>query len=329
MGVNLHRIACLILCLVGVAAVYATETETEAVDDGACKIPLPVVLDPSDVGVVWVVSTEGVNKMFATLVPVFENLLLDAKLTDFHTTLDLDITKVNLDITENHFTDLYVGSLVASTDHANNLMEFSISDMRGVLAFDWAFQETSFPFLSDSGTGTATATGITGQVLMGPDFNDECGVMAVSIDQFDFELNDLDIHLDGGHSALYNVIIGALVDVMEGAFVDVMDAFIANGLMDTINRGFANLSQNQWLRDGIRENYQFVSPGFIVLDQYVSVHMSGYAYPEEIGPTWSGHATLMPGPMTDQINNADLQYEMSNTVFESVLLAGMSLDLMK
>ncbi|GIQ82596.1 hypothetical protein KIPB_003760 [Kipferlia bialata] len=279
----------------------------------------------------FVGTAHGLNKMMKGEIPRFENMMLSFKLSDFSTDVDLDITTVDFDISNLTFTNSHIGDIVVSTDHVTQEIELKLTDIDLAIQFDWSFKETTYPFLEDSGTGTATASSINGDVIVVPAYDDVCGVFAIDMTEFVFEVGHLHIHLDGGASALYNVIVNGLVKVLEDNFTAAIDTFLAQAFETGINQGFHDCGVDQWIGSGIRESMQFVDPGIVVLDSYLSVHLGGYAYPQVDGPYWEERHTadIMPGPLSDQVNDADLQYEVSNTVFESIYLSALSLDLLK
>ncbi|GIQ85239.1 hypothetical protein KIPB_006876 [Kipferlia bialata] len=207
------------------------------------------------------------------------------------------------------FTDITMGLIEMTNDEENQHIVMKLDELDGGISFSWSYRETTFPFIEDHGTGTAFLSSVSGTVACTPDFNEECGNMGKAIDIVStaFDIGSFSIHLDGGASALYNAILDSLNDVFEDIFSAFFNDRLAQAGAEIINNKLFNIYS------------------------YIAIHSGGYAFPASEGPMWDGRekAGILPGPLTNQVNDEDLQYMISNTSFESLYLSGLTLGLLE
>ncbi|GIQ85148.1 hypothetical protein KIPB_006776 [Kipferlia bialata] len=252
------------------------------------------------------------------------------KMGDIDTVLDLGVTTVDLQIDDMHLGDFSIGGAEVATLPETQQIQIKMSQTDIDLTFSWAFQEQSFPFLSDSGTGTASASNIHGTMVLAPAFDEDCGVLQLSMDQFEFDYGDIAIHLDGGASALYNAILTTLIDMFQDVFTQSLDELISSGFISVINTAIGGGTNYEALKDGLRADFRFVAPGMLIEDSFIDMVFTGYGYPESEGRDWQKRLDdgLVPGPMGGRANDEDIQYEISHTVYESIMDAGISAGIM-
>ncbi|GIQ87693.1 hypothetical protein KIPB_009787, partial [Kipferlia bialata] len=249
---------------------------------------------------------------------------------DIDTVLDLGITTVDLSIRDMAFTDFQIYGTAVTTMPDTQQLQISLDGVALSLSFSWSFRETTFPFISDHGTGTAGVTNIKGDVIAGTDFDEECGILQMSMDECVFDLGDIVVHLDGGASALYNTVLAVLIDMFQDVFTDQLDTVIASGITASINDGIMDQKPYRYLQDNVLADFRMVSPGMVVDDNYVSLQFTGYGYPGTTTDDWPQRIDdgLRPGPMGGRVNDEDMQFEVSHTVYESIYDVGISMGLM-
>ncbi|GIQ83722.1 hypothetical protein KIPB_005082 [Kipferlia bialata] len=285
--------------------------------------------DPSDIGAVVVLSIEGVNKLAADSIPDIEASAFDLKMDDINTSLDLGITVVDLSITQLLFANFHIGDIKATSLPLTQELMLNMDDLDLELTFDWEYTEESWPFSKDSGTGTATCTGIGGEVVMGVGFDHVCGVPQFMADSVNLDLGDIKITLDGGASQLFQLILNAFIGLVEDLFTDELNTLIAASMTEAINEGIQESTGPSNVPDGMKEDFRSPNPVVVLEDNYIAIHFTAYIYPADEGPTWSARDAIMPTPLPNLVTSEDLQFVLSNTLFESLFLSSLHLGLLK
>ncbi|GIQ83401.1 hypothetical protein KIPB_004715, partial [Kipferlia bialata] len=287
--------------------------------------------DPADHGITQVYSIEGVNKFLAGVVPRIETDMESMKISDIDTVLDLGITTVDLTISDMACSEMSMGSTTLTTLADTQQFQAYLDHVDIEMTFSWAFQEQSFPFVSDHGTGTASATDIHGSVIMGPAFNTACGTLDFSMEEFALDFGDIQIHLSGGASALYNAVLNTLIGLFQDLFTEQLDQLLADAFVASVNSLTESEQPYINVEDNLRADFRFVEPGIFIDNNFVSVYFTGYGYPKSVGPTWQKRLDdgLVPGDMDGRVNDEDTQLEISRSVYESILDAGITTDILK
>ncbi|GIQ87537.1 hypothetical protein KIPB_009591, partial [Kipferlia bialata] len=268
----------------------------------------------ADNGITQVYSIEGVNKFIADMIPRIESDMESVKISDIDTVLDLGITTVDLTISDMACSEMAIGSTTMSTLAPTQQFQAVLDHVDINLSFSWAFQEQSFPFVSDHGTGT------------GPAFNTDCGTLEFSMDQCVFDFGDIDIHLSGGASALYNAVLNTLIGLFQDLFTEQLDQLLSSAFLQSLNSLASSEKPYLNLDDDLRADFRFVEPGLVIEDSFINVLLTGYGYPKSAGPTWQKRLDdgLVPGDMDGRVNDEDIQFEVSRSVYESILDAGIA-----
>ncbi|GIQ85921.1 hypothetical protein KIPB_007672, partial [Kipferlia bialata] len=159
-----------------------------------------------------------------------------------------------------------------------------------------------------------------------PAFDTDCGTLQFQCDEFALDLGDIVVHLEGGASVLYNAVLNTLIDLFQDLFTEQLDQLIADSFLVSLNAMCADETRYMYLKDGVRGDFRFVEPGLVIEDNYISVYLTGYGFPLSVGPSWDGWVQdgLLPKDMEGQVNDEDTQFEISRSVYESILDAGIA-----
>ncbi|GIQ81549.1 hypothetical protein KIPB_002524 [Kipferlia bialata] len=306
-------ILCVLLCVAGVLA--------------SSDCPAGGEPDPADIGAVRIMSIKGFNKLVDGEIPSLEQQITTLVLDDIETDLDLGIAVVHLSLTDLQTTNFHMDSMAAKTLPETQELELDLGDTDINMTFDWSYTETSWPFASDSGTGTASCAGINGDFVLHPVYDHVCGVPQMDTDEFNLDFGNIKITLDGGASEFFQTILNVFIGLVEDIFTDKLNELIAQSMTDSINWTLSQESGSV-VPDGMMEDFRMPDPAVNVQDSYMAVHLTGFIYPVEEGVMWPARSSIMPSPLPDLVTSEDLQFVISNTVFESLYLSGLSLDLL-
>ncbi|GIQ85484.1 hypothetical protein KIPB_007156, partial [Kipferlia bialata] len=281
---------------------------------------------PTDIGAILILSTQGLNKMVDGEIPNLEEQTEDLVLDDIETDLDLGIAVISLSLTDLVITNFHIESMAVSTLPETQELEFYLGDTDINLTFNWSYTETSWPYASDSGTGTASCADINGDFILHPLYDHVCGVPQVNTDEFNLDFGNIKITLDGGASQFFQTILNVFIGLVEDLFTDKLNEIMAQSITDSMNRNMTPSHSD--VPDGMREDFRLPDPAIVMEDSYAAFHFTGYIYPVEEGELWPARDTIMPTPLPDLVTSEDLQFVFSNSVFESMFLSGLALDLL-
>ncbi|GIQ92025.1 hypothetical protein KIPB_015559, partial [Kipferlia bialata] len=155
------------------------------------------------------------NKLAEGSLPILESQIYDMKFPDIEVPVDLGITEVDLTISDMAMTELNVGGLSIGNDVVSEppRVNIELDDTSLALSFSWSYKETTFPFISDHGTGTVTVDGVSGSMSSTVGVSPDTAMMYAAFVSFAFDLGDITIDLDGGASALYGLVLNAFLTV--------------------------------------------------------------------------------------------------------------------
>eukprot|EP00704_Kipferlia_bialata_P005875 g5875.t1 len=230
------------------------------------------------------------------------------------------VTEVDLYITDMAITELQMDGLIASTEPGKDMLSLILGDSDLQLTFDWRYEEIGFPFIKDHGTGTASVTGLSGSMLASVDVPQDCGKMVMTFEDFQCDIGKIEIDLDGGASALYDLVLNTFITLMESLFADELSDMIEESLYQCINDGL--MKETNYSEDGFGVDFDMrpVAPGVTIMDSYIGILSTGYMFPSSVGPNWDGR-TKPSAPLPDIVNNADTQLIMSNNLFNTMFSA--------
>ncbi|GIQ80951.1 hypothetical protein KIPB_001834 [Kipferlia bialata] len=305
---------CVVLCCVGVVLGLGCPQGGEP--------------DPSDIGAVMIMSTKGFNKAMDGEIPNLEEQATYLVLDDIDTELDLGVAVVDLSISDMHITNFHIESIEAITIPESQELELDLGDTDVNMTFDWSYTDTSWPFPSDSGTGTASCAGINGGFTYHPIYDHTCGIPQVVNDEFNLDFGNIKITLDGGASAFFQTILNVFIGLVEDLFTDQLNQVIEESMTEAMNRNLVGSLFNTDLTDGMMEDMRYPDPALVVEDSYIAAHFTGYVYPIDEGVLYPAREAIMPSPLPNLVTSEDLQFVFSNTVFESLYLSGLHLDLL-
>ncbi|GIQ87113.1 hypothetical protein KIPB_009087, partial [Kipferlia bialata] len=153
-------------------------------------------------------------------------------------------------------------------------------------------------------------------------YYDECGVFQLNLEEFSFDLGDISIHLDGGASWLYNLVVNVFIDVIQDLFADQLDQVLAVTLRDFINDKIVNGKRLECpSADGeVMQDMRYTSVANIGTD-FVSLHTSDYFYPKDEANTLDYSFRPVDAEKPDLLSSEDSQVVVDRAVFESLYAA--------
>ncbi|GIQ81006.1 hypothetical protein KIPB_001898 [Kipferlia bialata] len=298
------RVLLLVLLLVGAAV---------------CSCPDAGPAHMDDLNMIVAFSLDGFNKLTQGSIPVLVSQIQAMKFDDINTELDLLITTVDLEITSMVMSEMDISEFSVSTNEADGTIGIFLGDSDLQLSFNWGYQETGFPYISDHGTGTATVTGLTASISSLTRVDQTCGNLVFAFESYSIDFGKITIALDGGASALYSLVLNTFISLMEDLFADTLSDMLAEALLEAINSGGMTADWYHVLAGDVGLDQRYIDPGFHVLDGYIGLYYTSYGYPLAEGEDWPERTH--PAPLPDIVNNDDFQMILSNNAFNTIFSA--------
>ncbi|CAL5985064.1 Conserved_hypothetical protein [Hexamita inflata] len=248
-----------------------------------CQLsPFPRTLYPQDSAQSIFFTQKGIQKWFASILNGGELNITGQKFPDQMFTINLGVTKIDMMLTDIIVTEFEVNQVQMLLQN-NNVVPLILAGCRFVLRFNWRIQQSSYPYISDAGTGNV----IVGDTDFSTLFGVDCDYIVCPnhlLAKFlhgELNIGRLQVILQGGSSWMYQSMINLLVGLLQQELQRFITYFMSNNVVDILNEMFDNYkSSKNYKRDtNIIKDERFVSP-WMVKDGYLYLLYSGYMYHE-------------------------------------------------
>lgn len=147
--------------------------------------------------------------------------------------IDLGVTKMQFALRDMKFLDFNVEKIDLSFD--NTPYVSAAADNADItITFQWSFQQTSYPYLTDSGSGTLLLDGVrlSIKVTADTDYVDCPGHLVIKEERADLDFKVIKLKLEGGSSWIYQSLIDILMDQIADALSTTMSDVLVKGIED-------------------------------------------------------------------------------------------------
>ncbi|CAL6040761.1 Conserved_hypothetical protein [Hexamita inflata] len=285
-----------------------------------CQLsPFPRTLYPQDSAQSIFFTQKGIQKWFASILNGGELNITGQKFPDQIFTINLGVTKIDMMLTDIIVTEFEVNQVQVVLQN-NNVVPLILAGCRFVLRFNWRIQQSSYPYISDSGTGNV----IVGDTDFSTLFGVDCDYIVCPnhlLAKFlhgELNIGTLQVLLYGGSSWMYQSMINLLVGLLQQELQRFITYFMSNNVVDILNNLFDNYkSSKNYKRDtNIIKDERFVSP-WMVKDGYLYLLFSGYMY-HELNKSDEFISTDMIGEVTYNRFNVEMEITISQAAFNNV-----------
>ncbi|CAL6081938.1 Conserved_hypothetical protein [Hexamita inflata] len=246
-----------------------------------CELsPFPRTLYPEDSAQSIFFTQKGIEKWFNTLLNDGTLNISGQQFPDMKQTLDLGVTKIEMILTDIVVSEFSVGHVDVMLKD-NNVVPMVLAGVRFVLRFNWKIQQTSYPYVSDQGTGKV--------IVSDTDFSTLCAVdcdydlcpnhLLARILHAELKIGVLKVVLDGGSSWMFQSMINVIMGVLQDYLQKFLTYFLSNDVVDILNDMFYKYKSydNYEQSVSIVKDERFVSP-WTIKDGYFYLLFSGYTY---------------------------------------------------
>eukprot|EP00767_Chilomastix_cuspidata_P007190 gnl/Chilomastix_cuspidata/778.p1 GENE.gnl/Chilomastix_cuspidata/778~~gnl/Chilomastix_cuspidata/778.p1 ORF type:complete len:517 (+),score=126.34 gnl/Chilomastix_cuspidata/778:25-1575(+) len=166
------------------------------------------------------VTVSGVNKLLSSVSNIIEDTILSISIEDIvdsaSTSLgEIEYSLEDISIQSFDLCDFYISSIQDSQEFGIDILNNSLE-----MSFSYSYQMLSWPYLSESGSGTIQSDGMSIEMFASVFRDDETGGIEYSIASFEVTIDDLSIEFSGG-------IIADVIDIIAGIFGDELGDVVA------------------------------------------------------------------------------------------------------
>jgi len=261
------------------------------------------------VGVTATISWGGLAYLKDVGIEVLEADLTSLSIPDITGTASTPIGSISYQLTNIVLTTVSIPESNVSLVPPNTI-SLDIENAAAALTLDWAYQENSWPHISDSGTATVAASSTTIDVTIA--IGEAAGRPTATATGCTVSIGNLAINLQGGASWLYNLFIslfaGQITSATESALQSAIPTSINTGLANTL----ATLPITEPINSKIEINYEMQSAP-VVTPNYFTLLNLGEFY-DIANPT---EAPFTPAPLPDVATTEMAQVFISDFTLNS------------
>ncbi|CAL5972408.1 Conserved_hypothetical protein [Hexamita inflata] len=240
----------------------------------------PRTLYPEDSAQSQFFSQTGINTWFKGLLNDGSLNISGQQLPDMITSLNLGVTKIDV-----FFTDIVVAEFevqdVKFLFMKSRTFPLNLVGARFVLRLNWKIQQTSYPYMTDHGTGKV--------IVSDTDFSTICGAecdydvcpnhLLAQILHAELKIGVLKVVLEGGTSWMYQSMINLVLGVVSTEIQKLLSYYLSNDVVDVINSIMQAYTSHKNLEtdSNIIKDERFISD-LVIDDGYAYILFSGYTY---------------------------------------------------
>ncbi|CAL6016611.1 Conserved_hypothetical protein [Hexamita inflata] len=174
--------------------------------------------------------------------------VFDIQIPNITVPINIGVTQIDFSLTDIKIFNLQVPELDVKLNE-QNIVQLYLPNCDVDLKFQWKFQQSSYPYTTDSGSGTVVLRNgtMSGSAISEVDGVKCPGHMKVNVIKSNLEYQSLKIQLQGGQSWIFQSLIDIIMEAVQ--------VQIAGFISSTMSAGFVKLA-NDVFEDGRREmNY--------------------------------------------------------------------------
>ncbi|CAL6026658.1 Conserved_hypothetical protein [Hexamita inflata] len=246
----------------------------------SCELGFPRLAYQNDTAQATTTTKAGTSKYMLCGITDGLKDVYDIHIPDIVFPINIGVTALDFSLKGIKIANLNVPNVVVDLNGHNDVA-MSALNCSVLITFEWGFQQSSYPFIKDIGTGKVIVNNAIMTGLVGSDVNrDDCpGHFIVNFIKASIDYEYFKIQLDGGSSWIFQ----SFIDVVMGAIEDNISGLIS----DVIMKGVVALINNVF-EDGRREKSYADYPNIIKDGRYttgalvgvgfVTLQLTGYVY---------------------------------------------------
>jgi lipopolysaccharide-binding protein len=205
---------------------------------------------------------------------ILNNELKNTNIPDQKSTASSPIGKIELTISNIKLNSVELPNPQISFVPSTGIL-LQVQDAATSIGFKWKFKQKKFPKLSDSGTGTVSASGV--RMAVDIQIIAEAGKLKANIRSTAFSIGHFKLSLKGGASWFYNFFIDIFKDKIKKEIENEVKKEIAKIVNVELNEVLKSLPTNILISDGIGLDYS-QSGNPIFTQTYMTLQGNGEFY---------------------------------------------------
>ncbi|CAL6066800.1 Conserved_hypothetical protein [Hexamita inflata] len=280
--------------------------------------PYPRVLHPQDSAMSFTITQVGMKRFIECALEEALTYTQLIPIPDLPFVLDLGLTQINFILSDIKFSNVRVGKVLVDIPEEKPISA-GADDMDIELTLQWKFQQSSYPYINDQGSGKVILKGASIRAVLevNCDYVECPGHLKVVVHRADLAFDSLQILLQGGSSWIYQSLIDLVINAVESSLTDVISNVIIQAVINIMNELMKS--------DGYFEPYQQYpdiikddryTNGLVTHRGYMVVVFSGYVYSTtNYSDEYISSDKLIK--RTDNLFNKELTFEIAEAGFNN------------
>ncbi|CAL6024238.1 Conserved_hypothetical protein [Hexamita inflata] len=283
-----------------------------------CEFGFPRFLGPNDSAQSSTANKIGAEKYLLCGIETSLWAVYDIHIPDITIPINLGATQMDFTLSEIKIANVNVPNLQMDLQQ-NQPVTLFLENVDLQLSFVWKFQQNSYPYTSDHGTGDLIMqNAVLSAVADSQQEKESCpGHMIISVLKTTMDYEKLRIQLKGGQSWIFQSLIDVILDSLQNQISDFLSSVLMNGFVGLINGAFEDgRRQKTLLTDqNIIKDERYVDR-VQVGNGYISLMFSGYTY---LGSNLTDeYLKSGTSPITMNKFNAEMQMAVKDEAFNNV-----------
>ncbi|CAL6025352.1 Conserved_hypothetical protein [Hexamita inflata] len=282
-----------------------------------CEFGFPRMLGPNDSAQSSTANKIGAEKYLLCGIETSLWAVYDIVIPNITIPINLGATSMDFTLSEIKIANVNVPKLQMDLQQ-NKPVTLFLPEASIQLSFVWKFQQNSYPYTNDRGTGDLIVqNAVLSATADSQQEKETCpGHMIISVLKTTMDYEKLRIQLKGGQSWIFQSLIDVILDSLQNQISDFLASVLMNGFIGLINGAFEDgrrqrlLSNGQFIKDERYVDKVQVGNG------YISLMFSGYTYLKN--NLTDEYLTQGTNSITMNKFNAEMQMAVKDEAFNNV-----------
>ncbi|CAL5995120.1 BPI-like_protein [Hexamita inflata] len=225
-------------------------------------------------------TEKGFNKFINKFVQNYKRII-GLKLPDQMFSLNLGFTSFDFQFKDITITGFNFDNVGISFYESQGNSFARVVNASFTLQLAWKLQQTTYPFIPDSGTGTINVKNINANFLINTQCEyDKCPNLIVQdITNFKITVDAIKIVLEGGQSWIYQSMINLVIDAVKDSLIEMIQVFAQEQLTFALNSIFIYAQPDEpfYFFPDVVKDERYVHK-WQMGSGYSTFYFSGYSY---------------------------------------------------
>jgi len=235
---------------------------------------LSVCQSQTNPGIKAFVGQSGLNYIVAVGIPILEQELQTINVPDITGKVGTPVGTIEYDLTDIVISGLFIPSASLVTTSVG--LAASVSGASASAHLNWHYREEAWPHVSDSGDADIDISDTS--ISLSLAVTEANGLPVLSVASDSVNIGNMDIHLHGGASWLYQIFVDIFEPEIKSAGEGAMQSAISSVITSTVNKLLASLPVTLPVTNNVEIDYAMVQNPVFVSGSYFETYLTGAFY---------------------------------------------------